>query len=423
MAISENKYHLQIGPSIFLDGTFGIYAVPEHNPAMEYQLAGQFKNGEEASEMAREFLKYGGDTFTTTDVKVIDTREVNIDTVVSQRTPEKQEATLKEQLKELFKAPKTARFRPFARITEATPHLLSYFALVIFAFSISFSMPTWVPVLGDWIGKKSFDPDEFAKYLPYLIVVTTIFVQIRARAIGLKLSAMRDYVLSLTLKHGWQREQFSELFLEVIETSGYSWARKLGEWISKWDPNTLSQVRASIEGKLQESPATQEFKKSYSELQQYTLAEDFEARIHSLYYMDKEHNFRDWAVVLYPVFFLVNYRRAIRRLRVLSADGLAGFVYLGLCSLPGGDDYRVHRRTFPYIAMYELLVIGTPLVWAFAREPWKGILGLLGMGVVVLIAIVPMMVWNYQLLVRHRGLPRGMSWEEIQADYRFIRAM
>lgn len=330
---------------------------------------------------------------------------------------------MKEQLKEVFKAPGTARFRPFARITEGTPHLLSFFALAVFAFSITFTIPSWVPVVGDWIGNKSFDSEALARYLPFLLLLATILVQVRARLTGLKLSAMKDYVLLLALKHGWRRDEFIQLFLSVIETTSSHWVLKLGEWMSKWDPNTLREVRRNLEAKPKDDQSKEDWRRVYREIEKDLLAEDFEARIHSLYYMNKERNFRDWTVILHPFFFALNHRRAIRRLRGLFSDGLPGFVYLGVCSLPGGDDYRIHRRMFPYIAAYELLVIGSSLLWAFIKQPWSGFGGWLGMGVLLLAAIVPMLVWNYHLMVRHRGLPRGMSWEEIQADMRFIRGM
>lgn len=424
-----------------MDGTFGVYAVPEDNPAIEYQLMSRFETSDEALEVARDFLRFSGDKaghVVLTGVpgvyiaewaisggdepKLIETREIDIDSVVTVLSKDKQEAALREYLKQLFKMPGTARFKPFAKITEYTPHLLSYFALIVFIFSISFSVPKWVPILGDWIGGKTLNPIEFAKYFPFLLIATVIVVQVRARLIGLKLAGFRDYVLALSIKNGWRIEQFGELFLAVIDTSGYTWARKLGEWMQKWDPNTLRQIRKDAESK-QDSVNNEEWKQSYSETEQSFLREDFEARIHSLYYMDKESNYRPWAVSLYPVLFLGHHRRAIRRLRGLLSNGMRSVLYLALCSLPGGDDYRVHRRMFPYIAIYEGLVFGIPLVWAFAKQPWSGFVGWLGMGIVLLIAILPMLVWNYQLMVCHRGLPRGMSWEEIQADHKFIRAL
>jgi ABC-type Fe3+ transport system permease subunit len=56
-------------------------------------------------------------------------------------------------------------------------------------------------------------------------------------------------------------------------------------------------------------------------------------------------------------------------------------------------------------------------------SPWNGIFGWVGMCILILLSVLPMLSWNYQLLVPHRGLPRSMAFEEIEGDQRFIRGM
>jgi hypothetical protein len=95
-----------------------------------------------------------------------------------------------------------------------------------------------------------------------------------------------------------------------------------------------------------------------------------------------------------------------------------------LRGLPGGFEDRVHRWVaFPFVVIYEILVIGSPLVWSFAQKPWSSAAGLVGMCAVIIGSLGPMLAWNYNIMVRSRGIPRGMSWDEIQGDQRFIRAL
>jgi hypothetical protein len=415
-------YNLRVRPSIFSDGTFGIYAIPQTNDAVEYQLIGQLDTEEEAIELAKKFMTDYKNTFRTKDVEVITDRDTRLETLVAGRTKEKQEDVLREHLKIQFKAPGTLKFRPFDRITNTTPHLLSFFALVVFSFSISFSVPTWIPILGDWIGGRVLALSDFAKFYPFIILFCTIYVQVRARRIGFQLAGIRDYVLILSIEHGWRIEQFLELFLDVLDTSPYSWTRKLGEWLAERDPDSFSKSIKDIGEKLADAP-DQEVKNQNQDLSEFLLLEDFEARIHALYYMDKEKNYRPWAVVLYPIFFLINISRARRRLRHLKRSGFGGILFDAVWSLPGEGEYKVHRKLFPFIATYEFLIIAGPILWAFTKSPWEGFIGWIGMGILILLSMLPMLIWNYQLMVQHRGLPRSMAFEEIQGDQKLIRAM
>lgn len=83
----------------------------------------------------------------------------------------------------------------------------------------------------------------------------------------------------------------------------------------------------------------------------------------------------------------------------------------------------MRRRIFPFMALYELLLFITPLVWSFAKEPWGTVAGWVAMGFVTVASVLPMLVWNYNLQVRYRGFPREMSWEDIQGDFKFIQGL
>lgn len=416
-------YSLRVHPGLLRDGTYGVYAVPDSNPAVEYQLDAQFLSTEDAVEMAHAYQRYGGSLVKDSEVAILGTPELQLNSVVSSRTADKQEKVLIEELKSLFKLPETARFRPFSRITEGTPYALSIVTLIVFFFSVSFTVPSWIPVIGDWVGGKTVGREQLATFFPFILLTLTVLLQLRVRQIGWRLADLRDHVLAVVLNHGWRREKFAELFLDAIDSSRLGWIRKFAEWLHSWNPDTLREVKQSLTSKLKGRPNETDILTQYQELDQRALSEDFEARIHALYFMEREKGFRPHTMVLHPIFFLTPNRRAVRRLQAVTSGGLRALVSHALRGLPGGFEDRIRRRLFPLGAIYEVLVIGGPLVWSFAQKPWSGAAGLVGMCGVVIGVLGPMLAWNYNLLVRSRGIPRGMSWDEIQGDQRFIRGL
>lgn len=442
MSATDNKYRLLIRPGILKDGTYGIYAVPENNPAVEYQLDARFASVAEAQEMAERFLRFRDEavvvlahtndkgewieenpTFTNrrffTDQITIGTeREIELESVVTERSAEKQEAALKASLTKTLQIPTTFKLAPFAKITEGTPYLLSIVCLILIAFSISVTVPNEIPLLGDIIGGKTLGRAQIARLFPFVLLAATIFLQVRARAKGLANSAIRDNVLSLAIQHGWRREQFHSLLMDTIDSEDLGWLRKIGEWVQSWDPDTLRQVRedaTSVQGDNKDDQEVVNVRR--------LLDEDFEARIHGLYYMQKEPGFRPWSVVVHPLLFVMNHRRAVRRARALARNGLRGLLYLGMACLPGGDDYRIRRKLFPFLAIWPVLMFGIPLVWAFILRPWPTFLGYIGMALLMAVTLVPLIAWNYKLMVRCQGLPRGMAWEDIQGDMKLIKGL
>ena len=53
MSRREFRYQLMVAPGILHDDTYGIYAIPNDNPATEFHLNGQFENAEEAKTFCR----------------------------------------------------------------------------------------------------------------------------------------------------------------------------------------------------------------------------------------------------------------------------------------------------------------------------------------------------------------------------------
>jgi hypothetical protein len=49
-------------------------------------------------------------------------------------------------------------------------------------------------------------------------------------------------------------------------------------------------------------------------------------------------------------------------------------------------------KGFPFIALWPVVALGGPMIWAFALSPWSGALGWLGMSLAVLATIAPIIV-------------------------------
>jgi len=420
MKSEPGKYRLVVRPGILKDGTYGVYAVPENNSAVEYQLDARFASIAEAREMAEAYLNFAHPPYAIGEIAVQGEREVRLNSLINESAEEKQEAALKAQLKKILQMPTSFKIAPFAKITETTPYLLSIVCLIIFAFSISVTIPTYIPLVGDLIGGKTLGPSQIARLFPFALLAAVIFLQIRVRGKGLGNAAIRDTVLSLALQHGWRGPRFSALLIDTMESENLGWLRKVGEWMQSWDPDTLRQVREDAARRQEQSPG--QAPSEGVDLGRL-VDEDFEARIHALYYMEKEPGFRSWTVIIHPLLFLMTHRRAVRRARALASNGLGGLLYLGKCSLPGGDDYRMRRRLFPIIVIWPLLMFGIPLVWAFVLRPWPTVPGIVGMVLMLGLILAPIILWNHKLMVECRGLPRGMSWTDIQGDTKLIRGL
>lgn len=318
--------------------------------------------------------------------------------------------------------PNSFSLRPFLKvlfkITESTPYWLAIIAAIVFKFSLTVTVPKDLPVLGELIGGSTLGKLAVAHLLPFVLLASTIILQFLARTRGLVNSAMRDNILSLTLSHKWRRERFRQLYLGVIETEGWGSLRKLGKWIQGWNPDTLRQVFEDA-FKSRDPAESEEVKNELLRL----YNEDFEARIHALYFMDLELWFSPFRMVVNPFLFILGDRRAVRRGRMLTANDIRGYLSLALVGLPSWEESTQIRPVFWVAALWEVIALGGPLAWAFAISPWPGLFGWLGMLLVVSATIAPIMVWNYGLFARSRGIPRGMSVIDINSGMRLIRAL
>ena len=372
--MKEIKYSLKIHQGIFDDKTYGVYVVPNYNENIEYQVISRLESVEEAQDIAKIIIKhFGNRLINSQEPIIISSRKNELDSMISDISEEKQEKIIIEKISETLPKISAKQFLPFSKITRNTPHLLSILALAIFYFNFSFDFPKWIPVLSDYISGSKFDKIIFAKWFPFLILISIIIVQIITRIQNAKFATFRDNILCLSIKYNWRREKFSKLFIETLESSNYSWIRKLSEWMYKLDSDSLKEI-------IQRNAGTNpdDLKSNY-DVAQFILDEDFEARIHALYFMEKEKDFASSKFSISPFFFLLNNKRIHMRTEAFYSYGMIGFLKCSFDALPSKDKTKQRRNVFLFSLFYELLLIGGALIWSFILNPWNSVWGCFGM--------------------------------------------
>lgn len=86
----KKRFSLAVKPSIFKDGTFGVYAIPEENSELEYQLDGCFSSVGDAQAVSEAYLKLGRDRFVSDSIEVSQSREVRLNGSAAGLTEENQ---------------------------------------------------------------------------------------------------------------------------------------------------------------------------------------------------------------------------------------------------------------------------------------------------------------------------------------------
>jgi hypothetical protein len=412
MAERNSRYRLMIGPGILNDGTFGIYALPEDNPDTEVHLDGQFATVEQAKAVASRYLEEQADRLSSNEIVVKDTRSRQEFTLAEILKESELESTLSKSLERYFEPIKTFDPKKLIIVSVHTPYTVSWIALIIYFFSISLTIPRWFPIVGEYVGGKTFSPRELALILPYVLAGIVIYVYVKTRIKAARNSHHKDLLVTLAVRYKWSKEDVGRIVTRVISTEGHGWIAKLGQYFHKMDSDTLTEIgKAGI----------QQGKQSlYNEAFPFVVKEDFESRIHALAFMERERNFGSSAMGFDPFFFLLHTGRAKQRLRsILRASGEK--LERDVQVLPT-EPRLSNMLVFVLTGVGRVLIIGTLIYSLYLRRPgtvWAWI----ALSLAWLVIMVTAPIWNFQLLIRHRGLPRGWSVREVAQGRKNIVAV
>ena len=213
-------YQLRVAPGILDDGTFGIYAVPASDPAIEYHLEAQFHDIESARARAQSYREYFGVDWLGAETQIVDKREIIKHPTTDPLNEEQLKSAVGAYYQHLLSPVKQFTIKQPLSITTSTPYLVAYGSLVCFWFSFTFTMPEGFPLLGDWLGGKTFDPPALAGVLPYALACTVFYVYVRTRIGAMRYCDAKDKIVALAMRYRWDREKFRSLLQSFIECKG-----------------------------------------------------------------------------------------------------------------------------------------------------------------------------------------------------------
>jgi len=403
-------YQLKVEPGILQDSTYGLYAIPQDNPNTEIHIDGQFETLEQASMAAEVYRDSYKDRLFSQEILVRETRETLELGSISVLDERELEDSVSKNLERYFSPIKEFNFKKLFSISTSTPYFVAWIALAAYWFSFSISIPSWLPLIGEYLGGKTFTPNELAVILSYFLCLIVIYVYIKTRTQAANYSDVKDQIIALATIHKWKREDFHRMLTRVLSSQGYGWLRKLGERMAEWDPDTLREVR--------ENSAKRGREEQFMRVIKMILREGFESRIHALAYMNKEKSFGHSYVAFEPFFFLSQINRTKQRMQVITR-GKTDEVERDIRPLPLQRN-PVQRIIFAISFINYVTVAGVLFYSLYLHTP-TGAFGWVGVLLACILAFLPAPLWNYNLLIRHRGLPRGWSTTDVNSPgYRIL---
>jgi hypothetical protein len=403
-------YQLMVKPGILKDSTYGLYAIPQDNPNTEIHLDGQFKTLEEASIAAEVYRDVYKDRLFSQDIIVKASREALELGNISVLNEKELEDSISKTLERYFSPIKEFNLKKLFGITHSTPYLIAWIALAAYWFSFSITVPKWLPVIGEYLGGKTFTPNSLAAILPYFLCLIVAYIFFKTRIQAANYSDAKDQIIALATLHNWKMENFQKMLTRVISSQGHGWLGKLGERMAEWDSDTLREIRNNSTERGREE--------QFARVIDMILRESFESRIHALAYMNKEKSFGHSYTAFEPFFFLVQISRTKQRMRIIT-NANTEQVERDIRPLPTQNN-PVQRTIFA-ISFINYSTLAAALSFSLYLHTPAGIFGWLGILSACIVTILPAPFWNYNLLMRNRGLPRGWSATDVNSPgYRIL---
>ena len=104
MTKTKTKYHLRICQSIFKDNTYSIYAVPNFNNNMEYQIIGRIETIDQARVIA-EFIwdTIGNQILIQKEPEIIKDRELDLNVIIAKKHQKNRKMPSRKTLRKILK--------------------------------------------------------------------------------------------------------------------------------------------------------------------------------------------------------------------------------------------------------------------------------------------------------------------------------
>ena len=428
--------------SLLRDGTFGVYLVSKEEPSLEYLLFCGCQSPDEARTLAKGLLqKVPALAAAGRHPEHIGFR-VHLPAEMKSRLRLMSEQDVAGAINTHLKncSEQLSRWNILKSLFSHQNAIMILMCIAIWLFwtkgSSSRPQDIHLPVFGFVLSVPTL-----AQYYPVAIFVLYALVFWHIRKTCLINDLLRKHILTLVLLHDWRILDFVRLLQAQFSTSGAGWLVNLVETFSDSDPGSVAGLRKQAgastghrnwapadlaeEGRprvpgVQEAlnrnraPAdlAEEGRPRVPGVQEalnVNLArwtkEDFERRIHSLYFLDKEKDYGPSLIFFDPILYALSTNRVRYR----------PYVFLRSMGVPVDDINAPHDPSategfllpvFVLSEVFRFCFIGGVMTWSFfvaAGTPLPLVLA--NLVATVLVLLVPFR-WNYGALVQKRGFPK-----------------
>ena len=409
----ETKFRVCVGPSIFRDGTFGVFLVPQDGSELEYTLCNRYSTSNEATANAERLVSNEIDPsgLIDSEIEVLSERRFDLD--IFEECED--EARLKDTIKnrEIITQISSKFTDPMWWLRQAgmAAPTIAIASLFFFGLGKVFTFPSASPVVGDFVGGLSLGPPELARGLAPVLLFLVGLRWYRARQWCDDQTATIDAVICLAIRHHWRRQDFHDLYQEVWPTP--FWAKSVAP------PDAPASVNQKAGNRVdRQSVDTQR-----------VLDSDFERRVHALYFMRKQTDFKPRYMVTAWHGFLSNVSRPTAVLRAIgndeadrdwhSADRLVVLKEADLLKADGFTDVRPGlARSFMWrrstsrgmligTVFSDVVVVLAAVIWSLVLIGSASPVLAVVYGIVGLLAVGARLRHAWLLLVKRLWLPPG----------------
>jgi hypothetical protein len=432
MRPADDNGRIYVSGGILRDGTFGAFLVPDANPSVEYYLIGGFASPGDARAEIQARLSSVGTTVlspgTTLELLERERPPIQIGGGLQTMTVDELKDVVSSHLKRSLEAISGSKLRKALMSHRNLIGILMIVAAWMFWTERPITVPKSadLPFVGDRLAGIRITPANLGRYLPLALCALYAAVFVQVRKASLEYDLTRRHILLLAIQHGWRFPDFARLLQTQWSKSHLGWLTNLLDSVLETDAASITALRAraaSAAGGGAARPASAALSEASKPSIPATVGQeldeklavwfrnDFERRIHNMYYIDREEDYGRSVMSFDPLIYLLATNRvAFRAYSLLRARG----VPLSLFAAPMDPD-RVERMRVPMYWVGEALrylIVGGVLVWSFlvsgAQVTYLFVANVIATGLVLGIPSR----WNYLALIRKRGFPK---WESLGA--------
>jgi hypothetical protein len=394
-----------VSEDILSDETFGAYLIPSDNKDVEMYFTGGHESPQAARGQARELFQRLGASKEEVARLELQYRKRQPPTVASiyhTLSLDQLKSAVSSHIDDsLRKLNKKEIFRSILS-PENVMSIASLLSIWILWTGHSIKIPkVELPVLGSSLSGVVADQKVVAVWLVPTLFVLQLALFFDALKRNASYDLLRKQALALVIKCGWRSEDFAKLFAVQAEKSSMAWFVRIVEWLHDADPRSLTNLART-------GVASSKVEKIADDLGQklrHDLSEEFNRRVHNLYYLEFEKDYGAFYISFDPLLYLISPNRvAYRMYTFLQEKG----VRVDTANAPT-DPYLVERISRPAFwigVILRVLFVGGVGIWSLSLIKADHPMLWVNVAALVLMLFLPNW-WNYRVVVKRVGYPRG----------------